>query len=100
MTAAPPYLTPEEIADITAPLTQGSARRRYLEQLGLQVQSRPNGQPLVGRAHFEEVMRARAAVAANDGSTGAGQAPNFNALRNRVAYARGKAPEGRKPARP
>jgi hypothetical protein len=49
-----PYLTEPEIAHITAPLTQPAARCRWLREQGLIVRERPNGEPLVGRAHFEE----------------------------------------------
>lgn len=48
-----PYLTDDEIAEITKPLMQGAARCRYFRRLGIKVDPRPNGQPLVGRAEFE-----------------------------------------------
>lgn len=51
-----PYLTDEEIAELTYPLTQGAARIKYFERLGCKVKPRPNGQPMVGRAEYEAVM--------------------------------------------
>ena len=48
------YLTDDEIAYITQPLTQGAARRRYIERVyGIKCRTRPNGQPLVVRAEAE-----------------------------------------------
>lgn len=83
----PPFLTDVEIAAATEPLTQGAARVNYLRELGLHVQVKPNGQPLVGRSHFEEVMKGRILIegAANDQPGGV----NIKALRERVRYARG-----------
>ena len=48
-------LTEDEIASITYPLTQGHARIKFLRSLGLHVDRRPDGQPLVNRAHYDEV---------------------------------------------
>lgn len=62
----PPFLTDDEITVICAPLTQPAAQVRYLRHsLGLVVKQKPNGRPLVSRAHFDVVMGAKA-VAAND----------------------------------
>jgi hypothetical protein len=67
-----PFLTDEEIERITHPLTQGAARCRYFRKLGIKVDPRPNGQPLVGRAEFEAARmaegRATAMPAATDGN--------------------------------
>jgi len=52
---SPPELTDEEIDRICAGLTQNAAKVRYLQGLGLIVGRKPNGRPLVGRAHFEAV---------------------------------------------
>lgn len=54
----PPYLTEDEIAHITKPRTQGAARMRYLQGLGLKVVARPNGQPLVIRTEWERLREA------------------------------------------
>jgi hypothetical protein len=49
----PPFLTDAEITDITDPLTQGYARIKFFQRLGVKVSRKPNGQPLVGRTEFE-----------------------------------------------
>lgn len=54
----PPYLTDEEIAGICDPLVMPAAQRRYLARLGLLVQAKPNGRPLVARSEFERVLGA------------------------------------------
>lgn len=59
-----PHLTDDEIADITAPLTQGAARIKFFRRLGVKVEAKPNGQPLVWRADFDTARLAQ--VAAND----------------------------------
>lgn len=56
--SAPPDLTQSEIAEICAPLKQPAAQARYLQRLGVSVQRRPDGRPLVSRQHYEEVRRA------------------------------------------
>ncbi|AKJ28748.1 DUF4224 domain-containing protein [Caldimonas brevitalea] len=48
-------LTDEEIDRICAGLTQNAAKVRYLRSLGLHVERKPNGRPLVNRAHYNEV---------------------------------------------
>ncbi len=55
-TMNPPWLTQEEIEDLCRPLTQPAAQIRYLRRQGLTVRTKPNGAPLVLRAHFESVM--------------------------------------------
>lgn len=49
-------LSDEEIAHICKPLTQGAAQCRYLKSLGLTVRRRPDGRPLVNRAHYDAAM--------------------------------------------
>lgn len=48
-----PDLTQAEIDDICKPLKQGAAQVRYLRGLGLKVDRRPDGSPLVNRAHYD-----------------------------------------------
>jgi cation diffusion facilitator CzcD-associated flavoprotein CzcO len=48
-----PHLTDAEIDDICAGLTQSAAKVRFLQRLGLPVQRKPNGRPLVRRADWE-----------------------------------------------
>jgi len=49
-------LSDDEIAHICKPLTQGAAQCRYLRSLGLTVRRRPDGSPLVNRAHYDALM--------------------------------------------
>lgn len=51
-----PDLTDDEIDRICGGLRQSAAKVRYLQGLGLTVRRKPNGRPLVARAHFDEVM--------------------------------------------
>jgi len=50
----PPWLTDDEIANLTKPLVQAAARKRYLRGLGLPVREKPNGDPLVLRSELEK----------------------------------------------
>jgi len=54
-------LTEVEINAICDPLRQGAAQVRFLESLSplLIVRRRANGNPLVNRAHYNEVMSGR-----------------------------------------
>lgn len=54
-----PYLTDDEIRDLCRPLVMRAAMVRHLQAMGLQVRRRPDGWPIVGRAHFEQVCGAR-----------------------------------------
>lgn len=60
-----PDLTDEEVDALCSGLRQNAAKARYLVQLGLHVERRPNGRPLVMRAHAEQVLAGRTS-AAND----------------------------------
>lgn len=63
-----PWLTDTEIDEMCAGLSQPAAKVRYLRSLGLTVQVKPNGRPLVMRAHAEAVLSgapAAPAAAAN-----------------------------------
>ncbi len=51
-----PNLTDAEIDDICAGLVQPAAKVRFLVSLGLNVARKPNGAPLVNRAHYDRVM--------------------------------------------
>ena len=48
-------LTDTEIDGICEGLTQNAARVRYLKRMGLVVRKKPNGRPLVNRAHYDAV---------------------------------------------
>lgn len=56
-------LSDDEIAHICKPLTQGAAQCRHLRTLGLTVRRRPDGSPLVNRAHYDATMSGGAAGA-------------------------------------
>jgi hypothetical protein len=47
------FLSDAEIADICRPLKQHAARIRYLKRLGVRVERRPDGSPLVARSDWE-----------------------------------------------
>lgn len=47
------HLSDAEIDEICKPLTQHAAQLRYLRSLGLLVNRRPDGSPLVSRAEWE-----------------------------------------------
>lgn len=54
-----PYLTDDEVAAITTPLTQGAARVKHFEKLGCSPRRKPNGQPLVWRSDWEDNLSGR-----------------------------------------
>lgn len=66
-----PDLSDAEIDGICDGLTQNAAKVRHLRSLGLRVDRRPNGRPLVARAEWERVFAARGAA-----QTGAPDASN------------------------
>jgi hypothetical protein len=49
-------LTDAEIDSICDGYVQNAARIRYLRAMGLTVHRKPNGRPLVNRAHYDAVM--------------------------------------------
>ena len=53
-----PFLTDAEIAGICDGVKMPSAQRRHLKRLGLHVEEKPNGRPLVARSEFERVLGA------------------------------------------
>ena len=64
-----PDLSDDEIDRICGGLTQPAAKARYLRALGLRVDRRPNGRPLVARIEWERHYSGGrpAAPAANNG---------------------------------
>lgn len=54
-----PDLTDAEVDRICDGLTQSAAKVRFLQSLGLTVRRKPNGRPLVNRAHYDAVMSGR-----------------------------------------
>lgn len=70
---ARPDLTQDEIDAICAGLSQYAAQCRYLRGLGLRVERRPNGQPLIARAEWESRLVTGQATP----TAGAGNAPKW-----------------------
>lgn len=56
-------LSDQEIDQICDGLTQNAARVRYLRRMGLVVRQKPNGRPLVNRAHYDATMNSSARLA-------------------------------------
>lgn len=56
-----PHLTDAEINAICDGLSQPAAMIRYLRHAGFTVLEKPNGRPLVSRAHFDDVMAGKPA---------------------------------------
>lgn len=73
-----PYLSDAEIAEICDPLKVPAYQVRYLKGLGLVVNRKPNGKPLVARAEFERVLVGRQAEPAQN--QGGPSQPNRAAL--------------------
>lgn len=66
-----PDLSDTEIDGICDGLVQNFAKVRHLRSLGLRVDRRPNGRPLVARAEWERVFSARSdSVSAPHASNG------------------------------
>lgn len=53
-----PWLEDDEIAELCRPLEQSAAQIRYLKRLGLHVERKPNGTPLLMRSELERVQGA------------------------------------------
>jgi hypothetical protein len=51
-------LSDVEIDEICDGYTQNAAKVRFLRSLGLTVAQKPNGRPLVNRAHYDQVRGA------------------------------------------
>lgn len=48
-------LSDDEVDAICRGLTQNAAKTRFLRTLGLRVDRKPNGAPLINRAHYDAV---------------------------------------------
>jgi Domain of unknown function (DUF4224) len=71
-----PDLTDSEIDEICAGLQQGDAKCRFLRSLGLRVERRPNGRPLVARAEWERHL----VTSKSKPTGGTGEAPKWKVL--------------------
>lgn len=58
------FLTDDEIREMCAPLKASAAQIRYLRTLGLVVNTKPNGRPLVVRSHAEAILSGRPVASA------------------------------------
>lgn len=81
----PAWLSDAEVDELCAGLTQHAAKARYLRSLGLTVQIKPNGRPLVVRSHAEAVLSGAPAPMAT-GTTSQARRSNREALV--LAYSR------------
>lgn len=94
----PPFLTDAEVAEICAPLTNGAAQVRYLQRIGLAVQRKPNGRPLLMRSELERVLGAGRMMQIPDvgQAARAGGEPDLGALLHVIQGGRrGKTSQGR-----
>jgi hypothetical protein len=62
-------LTDVEIDKICAGLVQNAARVRFLKRMGLHVRQKPNGRPLVNRAHYDAATAGQKATPTLNGPT-------------------------------
>lgn len=79
-TPPPPTLTDAEIDALCDGLTQNAARVKFLRGLGLTVHTKPNGRPLVMRAHAERVLAGEPVPEAANDATRQAPRPNRAAL--------------------
>lgn len=75
-----PWLTDPEIDDLCAGVATNAARKRHLSGMGLVVNAKPNGRPLVMRAHAEAVLSGLKQVQADAGQVDKHHKPNRDAL--------------------
>jgi hypothetical protein len=92
--SALPFLSDEEITRLCDGLQLPGAQCRYLSRLGLLVNRKPNGRPLVARSEFERVLGAgRFGKAQNDAAPGPNVANLMEHLAKRKTH--GKKAQGR-----
>ncbi len=81
MTTALPWYSDQEVDNLCEGLTHNAAKIRHLKSLGLAVAKKPNGRPLVMRAHAERVLSGLQAVEpANEPGAQPPRGPNRAAL--------------------
>lgn len=71
-----PDLTDQEVDALCEGLRQNAAKARHLRALGLTVNTRPNGRPLVWRAHAERVLSGTQPTQAANDTPATRPAPN------------------------
>jgi len=97
-----PHLTDAEIIDMVAPLKQPAAIVRWFRAQGFTVREKPNGMPLVSRAHFEAHLSGEQAPSVTADATPA-NTPDVAAFLSRfnkgVGYGPHGTPSNRQPTR-
>ena len=89
-----PHLTDAEILDMVAPLQQPAAIMRWFKKQGFTVKKKPNGMPLVSRAHFEAHLSAEPEAQAAQDETAA-NTPDLAAFLARFQKGVGYGPHGK-----
>jgi len=90
-----PDIPDEELRRIAAPLTQPAAIRRWFARQGFVIREKPNGMPLISRAHFEAHLSASAAPTAAPEET-ASNTPDTAGFLARFDKGVGYGPRGKK----
>ncbi len=90
-----PDIPDDELRRIAAPLTQPAAIRRWFVRQGFIVREKPNGMPLISRAHFEAHLSASAAPTAAPEET-ASNTPDTAGFLARFDKGVGYGPRGKK----
>ena len=85
------FLTDEEVDDMCAGLSTNAVKVRRLRALGLVVNVKPNGRPLIVRSHAEAVMSGRAEAEAAAQPQEAAPAPAANTAGIVALFGRRKA---------
>lgn len=87
-----PDIPDDELRRIAAPLTQPAAIRRWFARQGFIIREKPNGMPLISRAHFEAHLSAATPTSAPEET--ASNTPDTAGFLARfdkgVGYGRGK----------
>lgn len=77
MTDALPWYTDQEVDDLCTGLKNNAAKVRKLRSMGLTVHQKPNGRPLIMRAHAELILSGmKAAQAAIESAAVTSRQPN------------------------
>jgi hypothetical protein len=76
-----PWYTDQEIDDLCEGLINNAAKVRYLRSMGLTVMRKPNGKPLLMRAHADLILAGLpSAPAPTDTEARTGAQPNLAGL--------------------
>lgn len=85
----------DEIRRIAAPLTQPAAIRRWFVKQGFTIRVKPNGMPLISRAHFDAHLSAAPAPAEATAET-ASNTPDVAGFLEKFRKGVGYGPHGKK----